>query len=68
MTAFPSLGTIQVSELIPGKEELNIVKLYTCRGNAVTVYVSGGNPILFELEKNLYPTGMLEMGIVNVFT
>lgn len=56
MTAFPSLETSQVSELIPGKEELNIVKLYTCRGNAVTVYVSGGNPILFELEKNLYPT------------
>ena len=59
MTAvFPTLGTDQVSELVPGKEELNIVKLYAHRGDAVTVYVSGGNPILFELEKNLYPTGM----------
>ena len=55
---FPTLGTDQVSELVPGKEELNIVKLYAHRGDAVTVYVSGGNPILFELEKNLYPTGM----------
>ncbi|XP_048213307.1 eukaryotic translation initiation factor 2D isoform X1 [Perognathus longimembris pacificus] len=54
--AFPTLGTDQVSELIPGKEELNIVKLYAHKGEAVTVYVSGGNPILFELEKNLYPT------------
>ncbi|XP_069315812.1 eukaryotic translation initiation factor 2D isoform X3 [Eulemur rufifrons] len=54
--AFPTLGTDQVSELVPGKEELNIVKLYAHRGEAVTVYVSGGNPILFELEKNLYPT------------
>uniref|UniRef100_A0A8C6FI51 Eukaryotic translation initiation factor 2D n=1 Tax=Moschus moschiferus TaxID=68415 RepID=A0A8C6FI51_MOSMO len=54
---FPTLGTDQVSELVPGKEELNIVKLYAHRGDAVTVYVSGGNPILFELEKNLYPTG-----------
>uniref|UniRef100_A0A8C3WB37 Eukaryotic translation initiation factor 2D n=1 Tax=Catagonus wagneri TaxID=51154 RepID=A0A8C3WB37_9CETA len=53
---FPTLGTDQVSQLIPGKEELNIVKLYAHRGDAVTVYVSGGNPILFELEKNLYPT------------
>ncbi|XP_059796549.1 eukaryotic translation initiation factor 2D isoform X1 [Balaenoptera ricei] len=53
---FPTLGTDQVSELVPGKEELNIVKLYAHRGDAVTVYVSGGNPILFELEKNLYPT------------
>ncbi|XP_075853017.1 eukaryotic translation initiation factor 2D isoform X2 [Microcebus murinus] len=54
--AFPTLGTDQVSELVPGKEELNILKLYAHRGDAVTVYVSGGNPILFELEKNLYPT------------
>ncbi|XP_058396166.1 eukaryotic translation initiation factor 2D isoform X1 [Diceros bicornis minor] len=54
--AFPALGTDQVSELVPGKEEFNIVKLYAHRGDAVTVYVSGGNPILFELEKNLYPT------------
>uniref|UniRef100_A0A2K5QQX0 Eukaryotic translation initiation factor 2D n=1 Tax=Cebus imitator TaxID=2715852 RepID=A0A2K5QQX0_CEBIM len=55
-TAFPTLGTDQVSELVPGKEDLNIVKLYAHKGDAVTVYVSGGNPILFELEKNLYPT------------
>ncbi|XP_005375454.1 PREDICTED: eukaryotic translation initiation factor 2D isoform X2 [Chinchilla lanigera] len=54
--AFATLGTDQVSELIPGKEELNIVKLCTHKGDAVTVYSSGGNPILFELEKNLYPT------------
>ncbi|XP_074178500.1 eukaryotic translation initiation factor 2D isoform X2 [Rhinolophus sinicus] len=54
--AFPTLGTAQVTELVPGKEELNVVKLYTHRGEAVTVYVSGGNPVLFELEKNLYPT------------
>lgn len=56
--AFPTLGTDQVSALVPGKEELNVVKLYAHRGDAVAVYVCGGNPILFELEKNLYPTGM----------
>ncbi|XP_021055083.1 eukaryotic translation initiation factor 2D isoform X2 [Mus pahari] len=54
--AFPTLGTDQISELIPGKEELNVVKLYAHKGDSVTVYTSGGNPILFELEKNLYPT------------
>ncbi|XP_051003299.1 eukaryotic translation initiation factor 2D [Acomys russatus] len=54
--AFPTLGTDQVSELVPAKEELNVVKLYAHKGDAVTVYMSGGNPILFELEKNLYPT------------
>lgn len=56
--AFPTLGTDQVSALVPGKEELNTVKLYAHRGDPVTVYVCAGNPILFELEKNLYPTGM----------
>uniref|UniRef100_A0A8D0W4X8 Eukaryotic translation initiation factor 2D n=1 Tax=Sus scrofa TaxID=9823 RepID=A0A8D0W4X8_PIG len=61
---FPTLGTDQVSELIPGKEELNIVRLYAHRGDAVTVYVSGGNPILFELEKNLYPTDLMLPGLV----
>ncbi|XP_051059921.1 eukaryotic translation initiation factor 2D isoform X2 [Phodopus roborovskii] len=54
--AFPTLGTDQVSELIPGKEELNVVKLYAHKGEALTVYTRGGNPILFELERNLYPT------------
>uniref|UniRef100_A0A8C6HZJ0 Eukaryotic translation initiation factor 2D n=1 Tax=Mus spicilegus TaxID=10103 RepID=A0A8C6HZJ0_MUSSI len=54
--AFPALGTDQISELIPGKEDLNVVKLYVHKGDSVTVYASGGNPILFELEKNLYPT------------
>ncbi|XP_040841501.1 eukaryotic translation initiation factor 2D isoform X2 [Ochotona curzoniae] len=54
--AFPALGMDQVSELVPGKEDINIVKLYAHRGDAVTVYMSGGNPILFELERNLYPT------------
>ncbi|XP_075843965.1 eukaryotic translation initiation factor 2D isoform X1 [Microtus pennsylvanicus] len=54
--AFPTLGTDRASELIPGKEELNVVKLYAHKGDAVTVYMSGANPILFELEKNLYPT------------
>ncbi|XP_077013726.1 eukaryotic translation initiation factor 2D isoform X2 [Tamandua tetradactyla] len=54
--AFSAIETDQVSELVPGKEELNIVKLCAHRGDAVTVYMRGGNPILFELEKNLYPT------------
>ncbi|XP_026635403.1 eukaryotic translation initiation factor 2D isoform X2 [Microtus ochrogaster] len=54
--AFPTLGTDRASELIPGKEELNVVKLYAHKGDAVTVYTRGANPILFELEKNLYPT------------
>ncbi|XP_032173806.1 eukaryotic translation initiation factor 2D-like [Mustela erminea] len=61
VAAFPTLGTDQVSALVPGKEELNVVKLYAHRGDVVTVYVCAGNPILFGLEKNLYPTGRVHL-------
>uniref|UniRef100_A0A7N4PUM3 Eukaryotic translation initiation factor 2D n=1 Tax=Sarcophilus harrisii TaxID=9305 RepID=A0A7N4PUM3_SARHA len=54
--AFPAFGSEQLSELVPGKEELNAVKLYAHKGDAVTVYVNGSNPILFELRGTLYPT------------
>ncbi|XP_020858600.1 eukaryotic translation initiation factor 2D isoform X2 [Phascolarctos cinereus] len=54
--AFPAFGPEQLSELVPGKDELNIVKLYAHKGDAVAVYVSGGNPVLFELKGTLYPT------------
>ncbi|XP_014436185.1 eukaryotic translation initiation factor 2D [Pelodiscus sinensis] len=55
-TAFPTLSSEQLSELVPNKEELNIIKLYAHKGDAVTVYANNRNPILFELEKTLYPT------------
>lgn len=54
---FPSLSAEQLSEVVPNKEELNVIKLYTHKGDAVTVYANSRNPTLFELEKRLYPTG-----------
>lgn len=56
-TAFPTLSTEQLAELIPNKEELNVIKIYSHKGEAVTVYMNHRNPILFEVEKVLYPTG-----------
>ncbi|XP_056665133.1 eukaryotic translation initiation factor 2D-like [Monodelphis domestica] len=50
--AFPDLGRDQ----IPGRKELNIIRLCTHKEEIVIVYVSGRNPILFEVERNLYPT------------
>lgn len=55
--AFPSLGADDLSELVPNKEELNVVKIYAHKGDAVTLYVLHKNPLFFELEKRLYPTG-----------
>lgn len=54
--AFPSLSTDELSELIPNKEELNVVKIYAHKGDAVTLFVLHKNPLFFELEKRLYPT------------
>uniref|UniRef100_A0A3Q1CRM2 Eukaryotic translation initiation factor 2D n=1 Tax=Amphiprion ocellaris TaxID=80972 RepID=A0A3Q1CRM2_AMPOC len=54
--AFPSLSADELSELIPNKEELNVVKIYAHKGEAVTVYVLHKKPLFFELEKRLYPT------------
>lgn len=56
-TAFPSLSADELSELVPNKEEINVVKIYAHKGEAVTLYVLHKNPLFFELEKRLYPTG-----------
>lgn len=55
-TAFPSLSAGDVNHLVPNKEELNIVKIYTHKGDAATIYVLHKNPIFFQLEKQLFPT------------
>lgn len=46
----------ELSELVPNKEELNVVKIYAHKGDAVTLYMLHKNPVFFELEKCLYPT------------
>lgn len=55
--AFPTLSTEQLAELVPNKEELNVIKIHSHKGEAITVYMNHRNPILFEVEKVLYPTG-----------
>ncbi|XP_012690440.2 eukaryotic translation initiation factor 2D [Clupea harengus] len=54
--AFPALSTDELSELVPNKDELNVVKVYAHKGDAVTFYVLHKNPIFFQLEKQIYPT------------
>ncbi|RMB99285.1 hypothetical protein DUI87_24018 [Hirundo rustica rustica] len=62
--AFPSLSTEQLAELIPNKEELNVIKIHSHKGEAITVYMNHRNPILFEVEKVLYPTDLMLPGVV----
>ncbi len=56
-TTFPSLSADELTALVPNKEELNVVKIYAHKGDAVTLYVLQKNPLFFELENRLYPTG-----------
>ncbi|XP_028590201.2 eukaryotic translation initiation factor 2D isoform X2 [Podarcis muralis] len=61
---FPTLTSEQLSEIVPNKEELNIIKLYAHKGDALTVYANGRIPVLFEMEKRLYPTDLMLPGVV----
>ncbi|KAJ8257401.1 hypothetical protein GJAV_G00185210 [Gymnothorax javanicus] len=54
--AFPTLSIEDLNELVPNKEELNVVKIYAHKGDALNLYVLHKTPIFFELEKQLYPT------------
>ncbi|XP_007439647.1 eukaryotic translation initiation factor 2D isoform X2 [Python bivittatus] len=54
--AFPTLTSEQLAEVVPVKEELNVIKIYTHKGEVLTIYANGKNPVLFEMEKMLYPT------------
>ncbi|RVE70725.1 hypothetical protein OJAV_G00067130 [Oryzias javanicus] len=56
LSAFPSLSPDDISELVPNKEEINVVKIYAHKGEAVTLYVLQKNPLFFELDKRLFPT------------
>lgn len=60
---FPILTSEQLAEVVPMKEELNIIKIYTHKGETVTVYANGKNPILFEMEKMIYPTGTADIPV-----
>ncbi|XP_077401107.1 eukaryotic translation initiation factor 2D isoform X2 [Vanacampus margaritifer] len=54
--AFPSLSSDEITELVPNKEDFNVVKIYAHKGDTVTLYVGHKNPLFFEVDKQLYPT------------
>eukprot|EP00058_Branchiostoma_floridae_P005957 XP_002591445.1 hypothetical protein BRAFLDRAFT_205397 [Branchiostoma floridae] len=54
--ALPSLAEEQLQELVPTKEDMSTMKIYTHSGRNVTVYCLGNNPVFFEMDKNVFPT------------
>lgn len=47
-----------LANIIPNKEEMSVMKVYTHSGENVIVYILQKCPIFFELHKVLYPTGV----------
>ncbi|XP_070563813.1 eukaryotic translation initiation factor 2D-like [Ptychodera flava] len=53
---FPSLSEDDLREIVPNKDEISVMKVYTHAGNNVIAYCLHKNPIFFELDKRLLPT------------
>lgn len=51
-----SLTKEQTLEIVPNKEEMSVMKLYSYKGENVAVYCVKKHPVLFEHEKVLFPT------------
>ncbi|CAH3015379.1 unnamed protein product [Porites evermanni] len=54
--SFPSLSLDEISELIPNKEEISVMRVMTHSGQNITVFCLSGEPIFFEVEKRVIPT------------
>ncbi len=54
---FPGIPPERLNEVVPNKEEMSVMKLYTHSGESVIVYCLQRNPAFFEIEKQIYPTG-----------
>ena len=51
---FPMLPA---DEVVPNKADMTVMKIFTHADYTVMVYCLQGDPIFFEWEKQLYPSG-----------
>ena len=54
---YPGLSDEAASSIIPNKEEMSVMKIYTHSGQSVIVYNLQKIPVFFEIDRILYPTG-----------
>jgi translation initiation factor 2D len=55
---FQLITSEQLAVVVPNKEEMTTMKIYTSSGESVTVYCLSKNPVFFEINKELFPTGI----------
>ena len=60
-TQFPD---IPADEAVPVKDNITVMKVFTHADYTVLVYCVHGEPIFFEWEKHLYPTGLYLMQLL----
>ena len=54
---FPQFSEDELKNVIPNKEDMTVMKIYTHSGENVMVYLLNKNPAFFELDRVVYPTG-----------
>ena len=57
-STFPSLSEGDMSDIIPNKEEMTVTRIVTHSGQNITFYSVNGEPVFFESEKKILPTGI----------
>ena len=55
---FPDIPKETLSLLIPNKDEMSVMKLFTHSEKNITCYCLRKNPIFFDIEGHLIPTGI----------
>ena len=55
--AFPGLSQDDIQELIPNKEEITVMKVLTHSGHNIPVYFLNGEPMFFEMDRQVIPSG-----------
>lgn len=53
---FPALTADDLTQIVPTKEEMTVTKIYTHSGETGVFYSVAKNPIILELDRQLYPT------------
>ena len=64
--AFQGLEPDACCDIIPNKEDVTMVKIYTNTGENAFIYCVNKIPMLFELDKKkiLYPSGKMSVFII----
>lgn len=56
-SSYPSLSQASLDELLPSKCSLASSRVFTHSNNNVNIFIVNGEPLFFEHEANLCPTG-----------